>query len=109
MNCLTFNILSLFSNVATAQVGSKTRLRDEIAHHKLALHSEFMALYGLDPLVQIQRISDLSIHSRLAFLTPQMIHLLDRNRIISDPVNKSEIHPALSKLDTFNSLSIYAP
>ena len=26
---------------------------DEIAHHKLALHSEFMSLFGLDPWVQI--------------------------------------------------------
>ena len=37
----------------TAQFCSKTRLGDEIAHHKLALHSEFMALFGLDPWVQI--------------------------------------------------------
>ena len=48
----------------TAQSGSKTRLRDEIAHHKLALNSEFMARFGLDPLVQSQRISDPSIHLR---------------------------------------------
>ena len=33
----------------TAQFCSKTRLGDEIAHHKLALRSELMALFGLDP------------------------------------------------------------
>ena len=37
----------------TAQLCSKTRLGAEIAHHKLALHSEFMALFGFDPWVEI--------------------------------------------------------
>ena len=31
------------------QFCSKTRLGDEIAHHKLAPHSECVALFGLDP------------------------------------------------------------
>ena len=34
----------------TAQFCSKTRLGDEIAHHKLALHSERMALFWYGPL-----------------------------------------------------------
>ena len=29
----------------TVQFGPKTRFRDEIAHHKIALHSEFIALF----------------------------------------------------------------
>ena len=37
----------------TAQSYSKTRLWDEIAHQKVALHSTFMARFGLDPCVQI--------------------------------------------------------
>ena len=37
----------------TALFCSKTRLGDEKAYHKLALHSEFIALFGLDPWVQI--------------------------------------------------------
>ena len=35
-----------------------------------------------------------------------MIYLLDRNQIISHPVNRSEIHPALSEIAKFISLSI---
>ena len=62
------NSISLFLSIYT-------RLRDEIAHQKLAQQSEFMALLGLGPWVQIQRISDLLIH--LEFHVPQMIHLLD--------------------------------
>ena len=44
--------------------------------------------------------------SDFAFLVPQMIYLLDRNQIISHSVNKSEIHPALSEIAKFISLSI---
>ena len=36
-----------------------------------------------------------------------MIYLLDRNQIIFHLVNKSEIHPALSEIAKFISLSIY--
>ena len=35
-----------------------------------------------------------------------MIYLLDRNQIISHSVNKSEIHPALSEIAKFISISI---
>ena len=35
-----------------------------------------------------------------------MINLLDRNQIISESVNKSERHPALSEIAKFISLSI---
>ena len=35
-----------------------------------------------------------------------MIYLLDRNQIIFHSVNKSEIHPALSEIAKFISLSI---
>ena len=35
--------------VITAQFSSKARLGDEIAHYKLALHSKFKALFGLEP------------------------------------------------------------
>ena len=62
--------------------GSKTRRRDYIAHHKFALHSEYMFFFCSNPRLQIQPISDLSIYlmndSNLAFMTPKMIHLLDR-------------------------------
>ena len=37
----------------TAQFCSETRLGNEMVHHKLALHSEFMARFGLDSWVQI--------------------------------------------------------
>ena len=48
--------------------------------------------------------------SDFAFLVPQMIYmyLLDRNQIISHPVNKSERHPALSEIAKFFSLSIFS-
>ena len=36
-----------------------------------------------------------------------MIFLLDRNQTISHTVNKSEIHPALSEIAKFISLSIF--
>ena len=36
-----------------------------------------------------------------------MIDLLDRNPIISHSVNKSEIHPAVSEIAKFISLSIF--
>ena len=36
-----------------------------------------------------------------------MIHLLNRNQIISHSINKSERHPALSEIAKFISLSIY--
>ena len=36
-----------------------------------------------------------------------MIYLLDGNQIITHSVNKSEIHPALSEVAKFISLSIY--
>ena len=42
-------------------------LGDEIAHHKLAVYSEFMALFWFRPL-GIRRISDLSIHLRAQIL-----------------------------------------
>ena len=51
-----------------AQFCSKTRRGDEMAYHKLVLHSELMVLLGLDPWVQIERISHLSIHLRIQTL-----------------------------------------
>ena len=39
--------------------------------------------------------------SDFAFLIPQMIHLLDRNKDISHFVNKSEIYNALSQIAKF--------
>ena len=36
-----------------------------------------------------------------------MIYLLERNQIIFHSVNKSEMHPALSGIAKFISLSIY--
>ena len=93
----------------TAQFCSKTRLGDEIAHRKLALHSGFMAILGLDPWgTNPAHIQSVNTHtdSDFAFLVPQMIYLLDRNQIISRSVNKSERHPALSEIAKFISLSI---
>ena len=55
-------------------------------------HIELMTYFGLYPWVQIRRTSDLSIHlgtQYFAFLKPQIIHLLDRNQIISHSVNTS--------------------
>ena len=46
------------------------------------------------------------VRSPLAFLIPHMIHLLDRNQIISNSVFKSKIHNALSRIAKFISLSI---
>ena len=50
----TFTSITVFNQRmrVTAQFCSKTRLGDVIAHYKLALHSEFMALVGLDPWVR---------------------------------------------------------
>ena len=48
-----FNFQQSFVVFECVQFSSKTRLRDEKAHHKLALHSEFVALFDF------QRISDL--------------------------------------------------
>ena len=72
-----------------------------------------MARFGLDSRVQIQRIS-LSVntltYSDFAFLIPQIIHLFDRNQIIYQSVDNSEIHSALPqirppfKLMLFNTL-----
>ena len=45
--------------------------------------------------------------SDFVFLVPQMIYLLDRNQIISHSSYKSEIHPALSDITKFISLSIH--
>ena len=65
MNRFIFHKESFFTNVFfKAQFHSKIRRRDEIARLKLALHSEFMVLFGLDPWVQIQCRSDPSIHLR---------------------------------------------
>ena len=47
------------------------------------------------------------MESDFAFLVPQMIYLLDRNQNFPHSVNKSEIHPALSEIAKFISLSIY--
>ena len=91
----------------TAQLCSKTRFGNEIAHHKLAMLSKLKAFLGplgrnLTLILSVNTLTD----SDFAFLTPKMIHLLDRNQIISNSVNKSEIHPALSQIATFISPSI---
>ena len=39
----------------TAKLGLEQDLEMKKEHHKLALHSEFMAIFGLNPWVQIQR------------------------------------------------------
>ena len=44
--------------------------------------------------------------SDFAFLVPQIIYLHYRNQIISHLVKTSEIHPALSEIAKFISLSI---
>ena len=41
--------MSLLTNAYNSTVLLKTRFGDEIAHHKLALHYEFMAPFGLTP------------------------------------------------------------
>ena len=96
----------------TVQFCSKTGLGDEIVHHKLALHNEFMALFWYGPLgtnlTHILSVNTLT-DSDFAFLAHQTIYLLDRNQIISHSVNKSEIHPALSEIAKFISLSIIHP
>ena len=46
--------------------------------------------------------------SNFAFLVPQMIYLHYRTQIISNLVNTPEIHPALSEIAKFISLSIFA-
>ena len=51
-------------------------------------------------------VNALITDSDFAFLVSHMIYLLDENQIISHSVNKSEIHPALSEITKFISLSI---
>ena len=51
----------------TAKLGLKQDLEMKKEHHKLGLPSEFMAIFGLNPLVKIQGKSDLSIHLLLEF------------------------------------------
>ena len=57
---------------------------------------------NLTHILSVNTLSD----SDSAFLVPQMIHLLDRNQIVSHLVNKSEIHSTLSEIAKFISLSI---
>ena len=44
--------------------------------------------------------------SDFAFLVPQIKNLFDKNQIISHSINSPEIHPALSEIAKFISLSI---
>ena len=63
MKHLTFNKLWLLMNVYNSPIWLLNKTwRDEIATHELALHSEFLARFGLDPGVQIQRLYNLSIN-----------------------------------------------
>ena len=82
----------------TEQFGSKTRLRDEIMHHKRSLQNEGLVWTLGTNTMHILPINTLTI-SHLAFL--------DRNMIISISVNKSVMHPVLSKIAQCNSLRIF--
>ena len=68
------------------------------------LHFLFGPL-GTNPthILSVKSLTD----SALTLVIPQIIHLLDRNKLCSHSVNKSELLPALSLNEKFVSLSRY--
>ena len=103
MHCFNFQQTIV---TVTERFGSKARLKDEIMHHKRALQNKCLVWTLGRNTMHILPINALTV-SHLAFPTPQMMPLLDRNMIISISVNKSEMHPVLSKIAQCNSLRIF--
>ena len=90
----------------TALLG--TRLGNEIAHHKLHCMVNSWHFFVWTPwyISYAYLIHQYTYGLKFAFLILQMIHLLDRYKIISHSANKPEIYPGLSQIAKFISLSI---